>query len=339
MLRFAGHYPHHLAGYEGDLGAFFGGAENIREVAFGERAKEWLRTNFGDDVIHARADRDEAAYHIHAVIMPRATVKIAKPNAKIKVVTAARHRIEGNRRHRWSTRLPCAGCDRGWGGVLTAALWLLAVELRHYVQKNPTECYRWYVLSPIPTKNLPSGVIMKPLSIVYGVDALSVCASVATMALADNVEVYATDKLDSIQNGYCIDIAGGQASQADPADGLQGHTCYSPLGEVFVDQAFDSEQFAKGVFYMPEFDVCMQASSLEADAALELATCNGAEDQSFVFAGEGVITPSAAPDLCVTLGDETRFGRSETNQIKALSLAACSADASASQTWAYRTAE
>jgi len=45
-----------------------------REEQFEERAVAWLKDNFGDDVIHARADTDEQAYHIHAVIMPRATV-------------------------------------------------------------------------------------------------------------------------------------------------------------------------------------------------------------------------------------------------------------------------
>ncbi|WP_278921638.1 plasmid recombination protein [Pseudophaeobacter profundi] len=46
----------------------------VREKQFEERAIAWLKENFGDDVIHARADTDEQAYHIHAVIMPRATV-------------------------------------------------------------------------------------------------------------------------------------------------------------------------------------------------------------------------------------------------------------------------
>jgi hypothetical protein len=45
-----------------------------REEQFEKHAVAWLKENFGDDVIHARADTDEQAYHIHAVIMPRATV-------------------------------------------------------------------------------------------------------------------------------------------------------------------------------------------------------------------------------------------------------------------------
>jgi hypothetical protein len=169
--------------------------------------------------------------------------------------------------------------------------------------------------------------------------ALILAATCAQGAWAENVEIYAVDKLDNIQNGYCIDISGGQGAQADPANGLQGHTCYSPSGRIFVDQAFDSTQFADGVFYMPEFDLCMQASAIEAGAALELAACDGSEAQSFTFSDAGTISPAASPDLCLTLGEDTRFGRSQQNQIKDLSLAQCASEQAASQTWAYRTAD
>jgi hypothetical protein len=47
-----------------------------RERAFEELAVSWLKDQFGDDVIHARADRDEIAYHIHAVILPRETKSV-----------------------------------------------------------------------------------------------------------------------------------------------------------------------------------------------------------------------------------------------------------------------
>ena len=45
---------------------------DAQATAFEERAVAWLKANFGEDVVHARADVDEAAYHIHAVIVPRA---------------------------------------------------------------------------------------------------------------------------------------------------------------------------------------------------------------------------------------------------------------------------
>lgn len=161
----------------------------------------------------------------------------------------------------------------------------------------------------------------------------------AGAAQAETVEIYLTDKLDNIQNGYCVDISGGQGPQADPANGLQAHTCYSPSGRIFVDQGFDSDRFADGVLYMPAFDVCAELSSTEAGANVALATCDGGEAQSFAFSGEGTIQPAGAPGMCLTVGDATRTGRSERNQIKPLTLQPCSGDRAAYQTWSNRTAD
>jgi hypothetical protein len=160
----------------------------------------------------------------------------------------------------------------------------------------------------------------------------------AGMAHADTVEINLIDMLDNVQDGYCLDISGGQGANADPDNGLQGHTCYSPSGEIFVDQGFDSEQFADGVLYMPEFDVCAEVASTQAGAAVGLAECDGSDAQRFVFAGEGTITSASAPDMCLTVAEATRTGRSDTNQIKVLSLEVCSDDLATSQTWGNRTA-
>ncbi|PIB25639.1 hypothetical protein BFP76_00435 [Amylibacter kogurei] len=159
------------------------------------------------------------------------------------------------------------------------------------------------------------------------------------IAQADNVEVYVVDMLDNIQNGYCLDIAKGQGANANPDDGLQAHTCYSPSGEIFVDQAFDSERFDEGVMYMPEFDVCMAATGNEAGDTVALASCDGSAEQSWVFDGQGTIAPTANPEICITLGDETRTGRSKENQMKALTLETCSDELATVQTWDTRTAE
>lgn len=153
----------------------------------------------------------------------------------------------------------------------------------------------------------------------------------------NNVEIYLVDKLDNIQNGYCIDIAKGKGASANPEDGLQAHTCYSPLGEVLVDQAFDPEKFSEGVLYMPVFDVCLQASSTEVGSSMELATCDGSDAQRWNFDGEGIITPATAPVVCMTVIGETRTGRSKENQMKALALEKCADDMAAYQTWANRT--
>lgn len=57
-----------------DLDGFFGAANGI-EQRFETLAIEWLKKTFGDDLVHARADLDETAYHIHAVILPVETTK------------------------------------------------------------------------------------------------------------------------------------------------------------------------------------------------------------------------------------------------------------------------
>lgn len=167
--------------------------------------------------------------------------------------------------------------------------------------------------------------------------AFVLSAALPFAAQAEEVEIYLTDLLDNTQAGYCVDIAGGKGETADPADGLQGHTCYSPLGEILVDQTFETEKFADGTLYMPKFDVCMEAADVTAGASLALTTCDGSDAQSFVFAGEGTITPASATDMCLTVGEDTRTGRSDTNQIKALTVETCSAEKAAYQEWAVRS--
>ncbi|MEM5542325.1 ricin-type beta-trefoil lectin domain protein [Sulfitobacter sp. AS92] len=168
---------------------------------------------------------------------------------------------------------------------------------------------------------------------------VAVLTLTATGAFAENVEIYATDILDNTQDGYCVDISGAQGDQADPADGLQGHRCYSPSGEIYVDQAFDSEEFADGVLYMPEFAVCAQAASMDTGAEIDLMDCDGSDAQNFIFTGKGTISLAAAPGMCLTLGENTRPGRSDTNQIKELTLEECSDDAANYQSWGNRTAD
>lgn len=162
------------------------------------------------------------------------------------------------------------------------------------------------------------------------------CLCVAGVAHAENVEIFLTDMLDNTQAGYCLDIARDQGWAANPADGLQGHTCYSPQGRLGVDQTFEATQFADGLLHMPKFDVCAQVGAPAAGAKLDLEACDGSPEQTFVFSGEGTITPASAPDLCLTLAEATRSGRSDANQIKALTLEPCSDEAAAYQTWGAR---
>lgn len=159
----------------------------------------------------------------------------------------------------------------------------------------------------------------------------------ARIAQAENVEIYLMDMLDNTQSGYCIDIARAQGEKANPDDGLQGHTCYSPKGELMVDQIFDTAKFDEGILYMPEFDVCVDIASPVAGALINLEACDGGKEQSFEFSGEGTIVPTSATDLCLTVAEDTRTGRSDVNQIKVLTLEACADDKAAYQVWAVRT--
>ncbi|WP_066815312.1 plasmid recombination protein [Frigidibacter mobilis] len=64
--------------------AFFANSEVVdpatgmrkAEVDFESRAVAWLKEEFKDSVVHARADRDEHAYHIHAVIVHEIPIEV-----------------------------------------------------------------------------------------------------------------------------------------------------------------------------------------------------------------------------------------------------------------------
>ena len=67
------------AWFDDEMAKFLG--EN-READFEACALKWLRDTFGDDVVHARCDRDETAYHIHAVVVPETTVEMTRTDRK-----------------------------------------------------------------------------------------------------------------------------------------------------------------------------------------------------------------------------------------------------------------
>ena len=95
----------------------------------------------------------------------------------------------------------------------------------------------------------------------------------------DYYEIYLLEQLNE-NRGYCIDIKGSKLN-ADPDNGLQAHTCYSYQGEVSVDQGFDNVKIDDDEFYMPFFDVCMEAENTSASSTLKLKGCNKNEKQKF----------------------------------------------------------
>ena len=77
-------------------------------------------------------------------------------------------------------------------------------------------------------------------------------------------------------------------------------------------------------------------SSLDGNVVLN-RNSDGSDAQSFAFSGEGTITPTSAPEMCMTVAEDTRSGRSDANQIKVLSLELCSDDQAAYQMWGVRS--
>ncbi|MBX2848849.1 MAG: RICIN domain-containing protein [Acidiferrobacterales bacterium] len=72
---------------------------------------------------------------------------------------------------------------------------------------------------------------------------------------------------------------------------------------------------------------------------LGLEECDESSQQQFVFTKEGQIRPRESPQLCLSAGEETRFGRNGTSphQISDLTAEACSEDIAKFQQWRTRS--
>jgi len=168
---------------------------------------------------------------------------------------------------------------------------------------------------------------------------LALSALLATTgAQADSVEISLVDKLDGYLDSYCLDIKGG-GNNIDTSKGLQVHTCYSYKGALGKDQIFDTLEFEHEMLYLPKFDVCAELSHLSVGSDVTLATCNSTAEQKFSFTGNGTITPTVEPTLCLTASLDTKLGRNGTSkhQIKGLTLETCAADLAQFQTWQTNT--
>jgi hypothetical protein len=101
------------------------------------------------------------------------------------------------------------------------------------------------------------------------------------------VEVYLINQIDE-QRGYCIDIKGYKL-RAEVNRGIQAHTCYSYQGQIAVDQGFDRKKIMNNQFFLPRFNVCMEASSIVASGELFLKDCNLRDVQKFMLMNDGRI--------------------------------------------------
>ena len=146
-----------------------------------------------------------------------------------------------------------------------------------------------------------------------------------TVPGSELVEIQLIDKLDETRS-YCIDIK-GYKERAKVHRGLQAHTCYSYQGQIGVDQAFDKGLTQFGKFYMPAFEVCMEAKSNKEGASLTLKDCNNTAVQKFDFSLENQIKVSGKHDLCLAVGSEKSKqggGGTPPHLIRTLQLKSCS---------------
>lgn len=79
--------------FEDEMAKFLG---EDREADFQACAEKWLRKEFSGDIIHARVDPDEAAFHVHAVLLPIECVEMTCTDKKTgeKKVIAVRHMLQ-----------------------------------------------------------------------------------------------------------------------------------------------------------------------------------------------------------------------------------------------------
>ena len=151
---------------------------------------------------------------------------------------------------------------------------------------------------------------------------------------ADLVELQLRERLDEAR-GFCIDIR-GHKKRAKVRQGLQAHSCYSYQGEIGVDQAFDGKLLEQGSFFMPAFDVCMEAEGRFENAKLTLKQCAGHDFQKFKLTQANQIKLSGDRDFCVAIGEEKSReggGGNPPHLMRSLMLRDCSKVDAKYSTW------
>ena len=153
----------------------------------------------------------------------------------------------------------------------------------------------------------------------------------------DNVEIYLLKQLDDTR-GFCIDIRGHKL-KAKIDKGLQAHTCYSYQGKISPDQGFDSLKLTKNQFFLPSFNVCMEASSLKASSNLKLGKCDRNKLQNFEWSNKDEIRLISNRKLCLTVDQgqsKKGGGGTPVHLMRNLSLELCNKSLSSYQAWSVR---
>ncbi len=135
--------------------------------------------------------------------------------------------------------------------------------------------------------------------------------------------------------GYCLDIPGfGARMQIDAP--ITTHTCKYSLPGFDVDEIFEH---ADGKLRLVNYDRCLSADSMEAGSAVvNSIDCNDAHP--WEVHADGRVTPEADSGQCLTLAAErvfvnTSIGTLPPYSSRAITLEACTADASYRQRWRW----
>ena len=161
--------------------------------------------------------------------------------------------------------------------------------------------------------------------------------SVWSKTIAGSVEIYLLNQLDD-PRGFCIDIRGHKL-KAKIDKGLQVHTCYSYQGEISTDQGFNSLKLTKNQFFLPSFNVCMEASSLTLSTNLRLRKCDHGKLQNFEWSNKNKIRLISNRKLCLTVDQgqsKKGGGGSPVHLMRNLSLELCSKSLNPYQVWGIR---
>ena len=119
----------------------------------------------------------------------------------------------------------------------------------------------------------------------------------------NRVEIKLIEPLDETR-GWCVDLF-AHLTNAIPLAGFQGHNCFLYFGRgATEDQGFDLDRFNKsGELQLVYFDVCLTLYTPNSGSFVAAQSCSGEDNQKFQMTDSGQIIPSAAPQLCLTLGD------------------------------------
>ena len=155
-----------------------------------------------------------------------------------------------------------------------------------------------------------------------------------TVWSAELAEIQLKETLDEMR-GFCIDIR-GHKQRAMVKKGLQAHSCYSYQGQIAVDQAFDKNLLKQNSFFMPAFDVCMEAKGRFKGASLILSKCKDKDVQKFELTRKNQIKLVGESNFCVAIGEEKSKkggGGNPTHLMRAITLQDCSTTKSRYTTW------